>query len=149
MSKLYHFQYINLVFLTSFQFINLSYLALWVNNMRKWITIIFINLCNNLLYYMICFFFSFFFCLWSLYLCFYLSLCLCPGSLFLTLTQSQYQHYEFIMPYQQKNFLTLLFFFYHFTCPYYCPTTSQQKIKYSLSLSLSLSLLYYIYIKNI
>ena len=46
---------INLVFLTSFQFINLSNLALWVNNRRKWITVIFLNLCDNFLYYMICF----------------------------------------------------------------------------------------------
>ena len=45
---------INLVFLTSFQFINLSNLALWVNNRRKWITVIFLNLCDNFLYYMIC-----------------------------------------------------------------------------------------------
>ena len=47
---------INLVFLTSFQFINLSNLALWVNNRRKWITVIFLNLCDNFLYYTICFF---------------------------------------------------------------------------------------------
>ena len=46
---------INLVFFTSFQFINLSNLALWVNNRCKWITVIFLNLCDNLLYYMICF----------------------------------------------------------------------------------------------
>ena len=45
---------INLYF--SFQFINLSNLALWVNNMHKWITGIFLNLCDNFLYYMICFF---------------------------------------------------------------------------------------------
>ena len=93
------------------------------------------------IYYII--WFVFFFCLWSLYLCFYLSLCLCPVSLFLTLTQSHYRYYEFIMHYQQNFFLTLPFF--SITCSYYCPTTSQQTIKYSLSLSLSLSI--YIYIK--
>ena len=30
-------------------------LALWVNNSCKWITVIFLNLCDNFLYYMICF----------------------------------------------------------------------------------------------
>ena len=44
------------LFLTSFQFINLSNLVLWVNNRHKWITVIFLNLCDNFLYYTICFF---------------------------------------------------------------------------------------------
>ena len=47
---------INLIFPTSFQFINLSNLALWLNNKRRWITVIFLNLCDNLLYYIIYFF---------------------------------------------------------------------------------------------
>ena len=126
---------INLVFFTSFQFINLSHLALWVNNRRKWITVIFLNLCDNLLYYMICF------CLLSLVFVFVFVFV----SIFLTLTQSRYWHYEFVMHYHQELFLTLPFSF-SITCTYYCLTTSQQTIKhytdiFSLSLSLSLSLL--------
>ena len=49
---------INSVFLIAFQFINLSnfkllVMVLWVNDRCKWIIVILINLCDNLLYYMI------------------------------------------------------------------------------------------------
>ena len=115
---------INLVFLTSFQFINLSNLALWVNNMRKWITGIFLNLCENFLYYMICF-------------------CLCLLSLVFVFTYlfvfvlSPYFWHSWTHPIPlpilwfyctsyKKLFLTLHFFFF-VTYPCYCPTTGQQR----------------------
>ena len=114
---------INLVFLTSFQFINLSNLALWVNNMRKWITGIFLNLCENFLYYMICF-------------------CLCLLSLVFVFTYlfvfvlSPYFWHSWTHPIPlpilwfyctsyKKLFLTLHFFFVTYPC--YCPTTGQQR----------------------
>ena len=128
---------INLVFLTSFQFINLSNLALWVNNKHKWITVIFLDLCDNLLYYMLCF------CL--------LSLVFVSLPLFISLSLSCLHISDthqvplptlwiyYALP--TKTFPNFTIFF-SITCLYYYPTTSQQTVKhYTNIFSLSLSLL--------
>ena len=114
------------LFLTSFQFINLSNLALWVNNRHKWITVIFLNLCDNFLYYMICFF------LLSLVFAFVLSPYFrhWPNpttntiNLFCTIN---------------KNFsqLYLFFFFFFFSIKHYTNIFSNIYRLYSLSLFLS------------
>ena len=121
---------INLVFLTSFQFINLSNLALWINNKRKWITVIFLNLCDNFLYYiyMICFF------LLSLVFAF-IYLCLCLLFVFVFVLYSPYfRHWTNptadsinLFCITKKTFLNFTFFFFSVTCLYCCPTTSQQR----------------------
>ena len=134
MSKLYHFQYINLVFFTSFQFINLSNLALWVNNRCKWITAIFLNLCDNLLYYMICFFLlSLLFVFLLLFISLSLSCLLIsdPHPVPLLILWIYYA-----LP--AKFFPNFTIFFYHLflLLPNYQSTNNQI---YSLSLSLSLS----------
>ena len=125
---------INLVFLISFQSINLSnfkwlVITLWVNNRCKWITVILINLCDNLLYYMI------YVCLLSLYLCLYLFFffsCHWP------VNQSHYRHYELIMHYRQTLYhfyslkvesVFLLLWAYDLSL-FYCPTTTQQVVKH-------------------
>ena len=98
---------INLVFLTSFQFMNLSNLALWVNNRRKWITIIFLNLCDNFPYYMICFF------LLSLVFVF-IYLCLCVVSIFSYFRQWHNDHLHTVSTFSSSRFLLFFFFF----CPH-------------------------------
>ena len=104
---------INLVFLTSFQFMNLSNLALWVNNRRKWITIIFLNLCDNFPYYMICFF------LLSLVFAF-IYLFVFVLSQYFHISDNDTIPLKFLLHYWQKLSFTLLFFFF-LTCPYYWP----------------------------
>ena len=144
---------INLVFLTAFQFISLSnfkldVIALWANNRRKWITVILINLCGNLLYYMI-------------YLCL-LSLCLCLYLFFLFFF---FVTHPVLLPtlwfYCTLSTNTLPFLFLESwitfpiaaTCPYFIAQLPHRYFLYSLetllSLSLSLSLSIYIYIYNI
>ena len=129
---------INLVFLTTFQFINLSnfkldVIALWANNRCKWITIILINLCGNLLYYMI------YLCLLSLYLCLYLFFffflfCHSPSPTTDTmiLLYTTNKHFIIFIPWKLNHFS-------------YCCDLSLIS-RDSLSLSLSLSLYIYIYI---
>ena len=90
---------------------------------------IFLNLCDSLLYYIIC-----------LYLFFIVFV-----SIFMLLTQSHYRYYKFIMHYQQTLFLTLPFLFLEswitvplsVTYPYYCPTTKQQIVKSGTNLGFS------------
>ena len=135
---------INLVFLISFQSINLSnfkwlVITLWVNNRCKWITVILINLCDNLLYYMI-------------YLCL-LCLCIIIIIFFQSLAQSHYRHYDFIMHHQQTLYhfyslkvelLFLLLWLIPILLPNY-PTTNSQRLIFSLisrDSTLSLSFLY-------
>ena len=129
---------INLVFLISFQSINLSnfkwlVITLWVNNRCKWITVILINLCDNLLYYMI-------------YLCL-LCLCIIIIIFFQSLAQSHYRHYDFIMHHQQTLYhfyslkvelLFLLLWLIPILLPNYHTTNSQRLIFSLISLSLSL-----------
>ena len=138
---------INLVFLTSFQFINLSNLALWVNNRRKWITVIFLNLCDNFLYYTICFFL--------------LSLVFAFIYLFIFVLSPYFRHWPnpttdniIYFALLTKTFLNFTFFFLSLaliiaqlpinkeqTDKHYTNIFSNLYKLYSLSLSLSLSLL--------
>ena len=133
---------INLVFPTFFQFMNLSNLALWVNNKCKSITIIFLNLCDNFPYYMICFF-SFVFGL-----CLYLSLCLCLVSIFSYFRQwhNPTKIYSTLLT---KTFLYFTSFFFFSRVPIIGQTNTTQltTLKYSListnsTLSIYLSYLY-------
>ena len=120
---------INLVFLTSFQFINLCNLVLWVNNRCKWITVIFLNLWCVTIFYIIWFvFFSFVFGL-----CLYLSLSL---SLSYTLHISNIDPiplptlwiYSAFCTSNKKLFLTLPFIFCHLSLllPNYQSTKNKQ-----------------------
>ena len=78
---------INLEFLTSFQFINLFNLALWVNNRCKWITIIFLNLWCVTIFYIVWFVF---FLLSLVFAFIYLYLCLCLLFVFVFVLYSPY-----------------------------------------------------------
>ena len=90
------------------------------------------------IYYIIWFFFSFVFGL-----CIFAFIYLCLVSTFLTLTQSHYQHYEFIMHYQQKLFLTLPYFFLSLVSIItQLPVNKQLNTTLIYSLSLYLSYLY-------
>ena len=94
---------------------------LWVNNSYKWITVIFFNLCDNLLYYMICF------CLLSLVFAF---ICLLSLSC-LHISNTHPVPLPTLWIYSAlptKTFPNFTIFFV--TCPYYWPTTSQQIVKH-------------------
>ena len=138
---------INLIFLTSFQFINLSNLTLWVNNRRKWITVIFLNLCDNFLLYDLFLSFVFGHYLYlSLYLCLYLSLPLfwhSPNPTTNTMNLFCFLHQ------QQKTFPNFTIFFLSLVpIISQLPVNKEQTVKHytnifsNLSLSLSLSLSY-------
>ena len=138
---------INLVFLTTFQFINLSnfkldVIALWANNRRKWITVILINLCGNLLYYMI------YLCLLSLCPCLYLFFFVflfchspSPTTNTMILLYTINKHFTIFIPWKLNHF--------SYCCDlslFYCPTTTQIFSLISRDSTLSLSLSIYIYI---
>ena len=138
---------INSVFLIAFQFINLSnfkllVMVLWVNDRCKWITVILINLCDNLLYYMI-----------------YLRLL---SFVFVSLSSSYFSATHpvplsilwiyYALPTNTLPFLFLeswITFPISVTCPYFIaqlPHNKQSNIDIFSNLSLSLSLSIYIYI---
>ena len=110
-------------------------------------------MCDNFLYYMICFF--------LLFLVFaFIYLCLCLLFVFVFVLYSPYfRHWTNptadsinLFCITKKTFLNFTFFFFSVTCLYCCPTTSQQRTTdkhytnifsnlyklYSLSLSISL-----------
>ena len=143
---------INLIFLTSFQFINLSNLALWVNNRHKWITIIFLNLCDNFLLYDLFCLLSLVFAFIYLFIFAFIYLCLYYDTHPILLPTLWI--YSAFCTSNKKLFLTFTIFFLSLV-PIIAqlPVNKEQTVKhytnifsnlyklYSLSLSLSLSLL--------
>ena len=138
---------INSVFLIAFQFINLSnfkllVMVLRVNDRCKWITVILINLCDNLLYYMI-------------YLCLLSFVFVSLSSSYFSATHPVPLSILWIYYALPTNTLPFLFleswinFLFLWLVPIlllnYHTTNSQTSIFSLISLSLSLSLYIYIY----